>query len=83
MKHELKKLASEPSNFHYARYSLNLDTYDFSHPLTRENYKEKYHQLLCLEEQERASQLKERYSVLALQWSGSCGFHCNLSQNLT
>ena len=52
-------LAETQSN--YTKFSSDLDTFDFSQPLTCETYKEKFHRLLFLEEQEHAEQLAKRY----------------------
>ncbi len=42
-----------------------LDVEDVQQPLTRENYKEKFHKLLCWEEKRHIEILKERFVVCA------------------
>ena len=75
---ESKKYAAEKDeqNFtltetlsNYMMFSSDLDTFDFSQPLTCETYKETFHRLLFLEEHERASQLAMRYGILIIRRS--------------
>ena len=51
----------------YAKYKDELDIDQLKQDLTRENYVEKFHHLLCWEEKEHDNLLKQRYCSLKLQ----------------
>ena len=44
--------------------STKLDISILKKPLTRENYREKFHHLLCWEEKEHSKILSERYNLI-------------------